>query len=221
MNLDLRKEILKASLEIEAKLSEILMQLLDIKQTDNKSLGYKGSALSLKSKVDLLYDINKIEKKSYDKLIMFMEIRNQFIHNLDANTFEVVLSRINKKNKLIKFSKEYRTSKNLITSNKLTEEETYIASFELLAMAIHEDLHNTTQKVLKEKLELVENKIKAYQNELNDKALKAIGDAIDQSIELFEKRWKEVFGEEYDMAGLLKQSIHGFYTKNLNENLDN
>ena len=101
MNIKLKSEILEKSITIETYLSQILMRLLDIVNNENKTLSYKGTALSFKAKVDLLFDIEKIEKNLYNDLVTFMEIRNQFIHNYDTNSFETVNLRINSKKRLI------------------------------------------------------------------------------------------------------------------------
>ena len=115
MNIDLRKDILEASLEIEDLLSKLLITLLRIKKSDDKSkiktLGHTGSPLSFRTKVDLLYDIDIFNKTQYTHFILFMEIRNQFIHNLDADSFDVVMPRVNKPSMLSTFLTEEETAK--------------------------------------------------------------------------------------------------------------
>ena len=221
MNLELRTEILKDSLEIEAKLSKLLMILLDIKENDNKSLGHKGSALSLKSKVDLLYDINKINKDLYNKLIMFMEIRNQFIHNIDSDSFKIVLKRIGKEKKLISLLDEFVANRNYSISNEISEEEKFKLGFNMLSIEIVEELESARKKILEDKLEIVNTKVKAQEAEINDRALKAISDSIDEATDLFNKRWREVFNDEKDIGQSLRTLIQGLFKKKIEEAIKN
>jgi hypothetical protein len=98
MNIKLKSQVLKASIEIETKLSELLLELLDIIKDTPKTLVKTGSALTFKSKADLLLDIYKIDQELYTDLILFTEIRNQFIHINETNSFETVIERVKKEN---------------------------------------------------------------------------------------------------------------------------
>ncbi|MBC6613000.1 hypothetical protein H8B15_18910 [Hymenobacter sp. BT507] len=86
-NMSLRSSILLCSIREENEISRALKYLLRTVRPDSKTLDNKSSSLSFKNKVDLLYDIGDLEKSQYDKLILFMEIRNQFIHNPNCNSF--------------------------------------------------------------------------------------------------------------------------------------
>ena len=86
-NIPLRSSILLCAIREENEISRALKYLLRTVRPDSKTLGNKSSSLSFKSKVDLLFDIGDLEKPAYDKLILFMEIRNQFIHNPMCNSF--------------------------------------------------------------------------------------------------------------------------------------
>ncbi len=79
----------------------ILLQLFSIKKETPNTLGHKSSAISFKTKIDFLYDLERIDKNTYTDLITLMEIRNQFMHNLDADTFEIVINRINKSKQIL------------------------------------------------------------------------------------------------------------------------
>ena len=68
-----------------------LAYLLDIdfdKTKESKSLGNSSSSLSFNQKVNLLLDNKSITKEEKLKLESFMNIRNQFMHNKDANSYE-------------------------------------------------------------------------------------------------------------------------------------
>lgn len=90
----LRLVILEQSLDLEEHLSSVIKALIQVKKNDSKILGYKGSALSLQTKVDLLYDIEWLDKSLYDDLNLFIEIRNKFIHVRQADTFKKVFELI-------------------------------------------------------------------------------------------------------------------------------
>jgi len=217
MNLKLRTLVLEKSLKIEAKLSEILMILLDIKESENKTLGYKGSALSLKSKVDLLFDINKIKKDVYVKLIMFMEIRNQFIHNIDSYTFEIVLARTSKEKKLVDLYDKFVVKRNLVEPEIIAVEEKLKQGFEMLTIEINEELDVAKKGILDYKLEVTKSKLKLQEAIMHERALEAISEAIDESTAIFGKRWRETFNEERDIDLLLRTLIQGLFSKKMQE----
>jgi hypothetical protein len=90
---DIRIQILRSSLLVEGVISHFLGGLLDIKDVRNSiSLGNKGSTLSFNQKVHLLIDIGALPKDTKAKFKAFMEIRNQFMHNIEAKSYETCLS---------------------------------------------------------------------------------------------------------------------------------
>lgn len=86
-NIDLRSYVLNLALSVEELSTLIVKSLLRKVKTDSKTLGNKSSSLTLKNKIDILYDLGDLENKTYNKIIRFMEIRNQFIHNPECNSF--------------------------------------------------------------------------------------------------------------------------------------
>lgn len=81
------------SLLIEASLSKFLSKLFDIPDSDNSiSFGNKSTALSFRTKVNLLLDMKVFDKNDNWKLEKFMEIRNQFMHNFEASSYEKCFS---------------------------------------------------------------------------------------------------------------------------------
>lgn len=128
LNLDNRTEYLRYSLLFEGYLSALIASLLNITDEKNsRSLGFRSSAISFKTKVDILLDMNLINKDDIWKYETFMLIRNQFMHNMDADTYDDCLEYIDKekKNKLLKFY-----PKNIDLSE---EEKTKRASINLAA----------------------------------------------------------------------------------------
>lgn len=226
MNIELKSKILKESITVEDLLSNILMTMLDIEEPDNKSLGYRGTALSFKSKVDLLFDIQKIDKTLYSDLIMFMEIRNQFIHNIDADSFETVVDRIDKRKKLLAFYKEELKS----FDYEADEEHKLEISFTSLCYSILTRLIDVKRLILKEKMESLKVRIDIIQKEqaieIQEIMLKALSDSIDDAVDLFNIAFdKSEFGRQLSKEGELmkkfKSALFGFLDKRLTEAVNN
>jgi len=84
-----RVEILELALILEKITSAFLAELLDIENyKETRSLGNKSGNLSFNQKIELLIDIRALSKNDKNKYQSFMELRNQFMHNLDADTYE-------------------------------------------------------------------------------------------------------------------------------------
>lgn len=88
LNMELRSWVIGHVLRLEQTSSSAIKSLLRMAKEKPKTLGNQSSALSFKSKVDLLYDLDEIDKEEYNHLLKLMEIRNQFAHNSDAVSFE-------------------------------------------------------------------------------------------------------------------------------------
>jgi hypothetical protein len=102
LGLLIRKEVLVSSLMIEGLTSAFLSTLLGIKDyTNSKTLGNKGGSLSFNQKIDLLIEIGALSKNNRNKYQAFMEIRNQFIHNISASTYEKCLAATNGTDKFL------------------------------------------------------------------------------------------------------------------------
>ena len=88
LGLDIRKEILMYSLLIESFTSTLLIGLLGVKNPlDSKTLGNKSTAFSFNEKICLLIDIGVLDSTTRNKFQFFMQIRNQFMHNIEASTY--------------------------------------------------------------------------------------------------------------------------------------
>ena len=87
MNLELRSEILEASLNLENAVSEFIVALLVIEKEKRKAISNKSGNLSFKNKIDLLFDLDSLNSEEHQKLLLLMELRNQFLHNLECNSF--------------------------------------------------------------------------------------------------------------------------------------
>jgi len=83
-----RAIVLRLSLNLEVLASIVLSYLLDVNNFEESySLGNKSSSLSFNQKINLLIDNRTITKEEKKKLMAFASIRNQFMHNVNANTF--------------------------------------------------------------------------------------------------------------------------------------
>lgn len=211
MNLELRKEILEQSLIIENKLSEILLVLLGIRKDNPKTLGYQGSSLSFKSKTDLLFDINVISKNLYNDLVTFMEIRNQFIHNLDALNFKTVLQRIGRNKN---FTKEIGEKFKYDDYKEEEAENRCKDGFKLLSIKVCKELIECEQKILQEKLKEMEQRDKLKEVEYSEKIynglIEDISNAIDDFAEHYGNHLNEGFNTNLDWKGQIKRGIQGF-----------
>jgi hypothetical protein len=112
INLKLRSEILDAALSLENLVNKLLLALLLIDNPKRKALSNKSGSLTFKNKIDLLFDLDVLLSEEYQKLLLLMEIRNQFLHNIECNSFEKAakLLGIDKEKKLLKFFNEDKIS---------------------------------------------------------------------------------------------------------------
>jgi hypothetical protein len=93
VGIQIRKDVLLSALYLEGFVSYFLAGLLNVKDVENSySFGHTSKSLSFNQKVNLLIDIGALNKADQNKFITFMEIRNQFMHNLNAKTYELCLS---------------------------------------------------------------------------------------------------------------------------------
>lgn len=88
MNLELRKEIIEIALTIEDAINKLLTTYLHVYNENLRAFGNKNSGLSFKNKIDILVDIGVLNKPEHFKFLTLMEFRNQFMHNIDCNSFE-------------------------------------------------------------------------------------------------------------------------------------
>lgn len=102
IGLNERQEILTFALLLENFSSIFLSNLLGIDEYRNtKSFGNSNSSLSFNQKINLLIDIGALSPIERKKYITFMEIRNQFMHNLAADSYESCYEFINGKDAYI------------------------------------------------------------------------------------------------------------------------
>ena len=97
-----RTMVLEYALIVENMTSLFLAQLLGIEDYKNsRVLGNKSGCLSFNTKVDLLIELGALSKQDRKKFQAFMEIRNQFMHNMSASTFSECFSYLNGTDKFV------------------------------------------------------------------------------------------------------------------------
>lgn len=86
-SMQIRSNVLEVSLLFEALTSAFLAALLDIDAKSSKTMGNTSKALSFDAKVQLLTDMKSMGKEEASKFQDFMEIRNQFMHNAQSQSY--------------------------------------------------------------------------------------------------------------------------------------
>jgi len=105
INIELRSEILEIALNLENTVNELLLALLLIETPNRKAISNKSGNLSFKNKIDLLFDLDVLKNDEHKTLLLLMEFRNQFLHNINCCSFKNALEQlgIDKEKKLLKF----------------------------------------------------------------------------------------------------------------------
>ena len=129
VNVDNRLYVLKTALLIEKLATRFLATLLDAADNINGRSFSGSSALSFNQKINLLVDIDALPKNERVKFQKFMEIRNQFMHVLEADTYVKCISRINGANNYLNKNynlKEFRNQEDALKEGvRLLSNEVY------------------------------------------------------------------------------------------------
>jgi hypothetical protein len=177
-DIKIRIGILETALMLEEMASAFLANLLSVKNLeDSLSFSNKNSALSFNQKINLLIDIGALDKSSRSKFQLFMEIRNQFMHNTKADTYELCFSFTDNKDTFI--LKTYPQDK------KLPKEE----QLKLAVDNLKDEVFALTAKVIKK----IKSKI---EDEFHAKFHKETFDDLIQSIEDVKKMLDDYIDEE-------------------------
>lgn len=188
--LNKRMKVLQIALFFESFLSNIIAALLDIDFESSNTLGNKSSALPLKTKVDLLMDMRSFKNEDKVKFQKFMEIRNQFMHNFHANSYENCI-------KNIKGSGEWLL-KNYKQSYDLDLELKYEKSIECLMY----DLISTT-------IELTKKVKEKYEKSAKSEVIEKFFEALKQNLEDVTQQFDEEIKEKIDKNDTNIQEFKG------------
>lgn len=212
MNLKLRTNVLAKSLEIEHFLGSLLAVLFRFDKGNSKTLGPNSSTLSFKNKTDFLKDLGRLDDKDYQDLIMFMEIRNALIHNIEVDTLVKALEKTNKVKKMLAHNSEFQ--KIYVTDNVNLKETILEASLTDLHWRNVNAIKRILDSVTIEFEELERHNKKAIESEVLMTQFEFMVNAIDSMSELFDKH----FGfEENELKGLVKNGIMRFFIKQVKD----
>ncbi len=115
INSKARAEVIEASVIIERVITSMLAMFLSIDIENSKSFSKTG--LSFNMKLNLLADINMIDKDEKAKLIKFSEIRNIFAHESKTHMFFQCFDQIGLRTFLIKCYGEQKSTYNFQEEN--------------------------------------------------------------------------------------------------------
>ncbi|MCG8838933.1 hypothetical protein G1K37_11300 [Tenacibaculum dicentrarchi] len=106
MNLRIRTLVLEYSLKTENNVNNLLLGYLSIFDKEKtKNFGNKAG-ISFKNKIDLLFDIDVLNKKEHQDLELLMNFRNKFMHDIESESFTYILNKLDSgiRNRFLKFS---------------------------------------------------------------------------------------------------------------------
>jgi len=168
--IEIRKNILLKAVIMEGLTSGFLSMLLGIKNPElTKSFGNTGAALSFSQKINLLIDVGALENLTRKKFQAFMEIRNQFMHNLEATSFTKCLQYIPDTARFL--------HKNYLLDLKKSEEENYSTIVESLGSEV---LKLTTSIIDKLKEKIANDAKAGFYKESKDDLIKSIFDTKEE-----------------------------------------
>jgi hypothetical protein len=95
INIKLRSQILEYSLTLEEGVNNLLLLNLGVFDGGNSTrLFGKKAGITFKNKIDLLYDIDILSKEENSDLELLMIFRNKFLHDIECNSFLVILEQL-------------------------------------------------------------------------------------------------------------------------------
>lgn len=216
MNLELRSNVLEKNLIIEDLLSSLLAILFRFQKDSSRTLGSSGNALSLKTKADLLNDIGRLTESEYKELILFMEVRNQLIHNRDCDTLLKAVERSNKLNKLL--SRNKKVQEEFVKHDDLDVKESGLkVAFQELYGSIVDSCYKTLDKISMEIQEEEKRIIEAIRLQSLEKITKYLGTAIVKVSESFDDIFMEAFPGKPILKDVMKNSVWSVFWKNFKE----
>ncbi len=148
-----RIPVLQAALVIENLTGSFLAKLLDIEDPKASKSFNGSSSLSFSQKIHLLTDIGALEGNDKTKFFKFMEIRNTFLHDLEATTCKKCVDKIQDCEKWL--------LKNYPQKSSLQEEEQLSKAIQELSL----DVFAKTSSIVKVIHEKIYAKVEAEQNQ--------------------------------------------------------
>jgi hypothetical protein len=141
INIKLRTEVLEYSLFIEKLINDLLLLNLGIYDGKERTRLFSNKGkLTFQNKIDLLYDIEVLSKDENSEFELLMNIRNKFLHDLDCNSFQMLLIQLDKG--IVNRFKKYLDNEKLISN-----EDACV---------------NACNKLFKNNIKTIKQKIKAF-----------------------------------------------------------
>lgn len=138
MNMHTRILVLENSLVLEKNVKELVKFFFNIYNESGKTLSNKSGRLSFKSQIDLLFDVDIFNKVEYQKCLLIMEFRNQFMHNIECNTMMEAIKILDNENQFLKYCEKdklfplHKKISKQKAEKELTENELEIAFLTLV-----------------------------------------------------------------------------------------
>lgn len=215
----LRLDVLKKSLEVENSLSQVIKAIIRVPKEDTKTLGNTNSALSFKTKADLLHDLGRLESKHYKLLILFMELRNQFVHNINAISFSTVFEFLgeDRRKHLIRIDPTIKVIYDAQAEGE-AHEHIYQRAFQALYIELLEVLMQLYQGVIQIRDAERQERERVWALELGSEVHKLLEDSVEQVIRGYFTEMGEGFGANLDQnATALIDTIHALAIKKIKE----
>ena len=193
VNINNRIYVLQTALLIEKLTTIFLATLLDAKEYINGKSFNGSSALSFNQKINLLIDLGALQDDERAKFQKFMEIRNQFMHDLEADTYQNCISRIKGASNYL--YKNYDLKKYKIGEEAIKE------GVKLLSI----DVYNSTMKIAKTTMD---KNIEKLKGEYGVKAMEAFKESIEETVPIIESWAKRVNeGTEPNVPEIIGKAI--------------
>lgn len=188
MNLQLRTEILEISLNLEQNVDSLLLVLLSIENPKRKAISNRSGNLSFRNKLDLLFDLEVLNSNEHRMLLLLMEFRNQFLHNIECDSFEAAVQLLgnDKKKRLLKFDNVRNNTDREFQYNN-SYRNLHLESIKLILKKIKgrkteiEEKRKTLTMLLESHIFLLDKYF-----DLADKVIKLCGENVSESSEVIE-----------------------------------
>ena len=214
MNIELRTKILEKSLNLEDNINRCLRVLIEVKSSQPKTIGDKSSSIPLASKINLLLDLELLNKEEYNQLFCFLEIRNQFMHNIHCDSYIKVIEKISRSNLLLKLdSKLTEFYENpILIENREEYIKLMVDNLGLRVLEIAINLH-------KKSIDKLENKMHNSQlGKMNSahkegmetfrNLLKINSESVQEVLAAYSKSEKEEFNVDESLGDFLQKEIN-------------
>jgi hypothetical protein len=124
LNSNLRLEIHEYSLFIENLINDLLLTNLEIYGEKEKTRLFNNKGkLTFQNKIDLLFDISVLSKDENGEFELLMNIRNKFLHDIDCNSYQYLLSQFD--NGIVNRFKKYLDDGKSINDEKACKTACY------------------------------------------------------------------------------------------------